>query len=288
MIGSFDISVIIVTYNSRRFIKSCLAALMRSAEGKNWGVVVVDNGSADGSGDAAGEYPNVRVIRRTANEGFAAAVNLGLESSSSEYVLLLNPDAVVTEGSVETMMKYMAGNGNVACVAPQLRNFDGSIQWSCREFPGLRTIIAEFVMLPMVRRRFPKLDRYRMGYFDHCSLRDVDQPMASCVLLRRSALNDAGHLDESMPIFFNDVDLCRRIKDKGWRIVFLPEAKVYHYCGASTRSMGINRQLHIARSMYTYLRKYSPGIVAYAGGLLLLVGYFLKISDAAVFQIRKG
>lgn len=283
-----DISVVIVTFNSRRFISVCLDSITRTRDSRNWEIVVVDNGSTDGSADAAMEYPDVRVIKRMGNEGFAAGVNLALDVSASRYVLLLNPDTAVTEGSIETMREYLEANPDVACVSPQLFNFDGSIQRSCREFPGFKTILGEFFLLPAVRKKFPGLDKYRMGYFDHSSTRDVDQPMASCILLRRDVLDKVGRLDESMPIFFSDVDLCRRIKGGGWRIVFLPEAKVYHYYGASTRALGVNKQLHLARSMYRYLKKYSPGFLVYFCGFFLLLGYLLKIADAGLLRIREG
>jgi len=283
-----DISVIIVTFNSRQFIRSCLDSITKTGDGKDWEVVVVDNGSTDGSADVAMGYPNVMAIRKSGNDGFAAGVNLALDVSNSKYVLLLNPDTVVTEGSIQAMREYLEANPDVACVGPQLFNFDGSIQHSCREFPGFMTVLGEFFLLPALRRRFPRLDRYRMGYFDHTTTRDVDQPMASCMLLRRDVLDEVGHLDESMPIFFNDVDLCKRIKERGWRIVFLPEAKVYHYCGGSTRSLGVSKQLHLARSLYRYLRKHSPGLLTYFCGFLLVAGYLLKVADVGLLRIKDG
>lgn len=283
-----DISVVIVTFNSRGFIRACLESIAKAGEGENWKVIVVDNASVDGSADVATEYPNVQIIRKCRNAGFAAGVNSGLDVADSKYVLLLNPDTVVTDDSIQTLKDYLDANTEVACVAPQLLNFDGSIQPSCREFPTLKTILAEFFLLPGVRRRFPKLDRYRMGYFDHRSWREVDQPMASCMLLRKGVLDEVGRLDEHMPIFFNDVDLCRRIKERGWSIVFLPDAKVYHYCGASTKTLGVDRQLHLARSMYRYLKKYERGLLAYFCGLFLIVGYLLKSACSMAFETRRG
>jgi len=288
MVRDSDISVLIVTFNNRGFIRGCLESVAQAGDGENWKVIVVDNGSDDGSADVAMEYTNVQVIRKGRNAGFAAGVNSGLDIVDSEYLLLLNPDTVVTGDSIQTLKGYLDANAEVACVAPQLLNFDGSIQSSCREFPTLKTILAEFFLLPGVRRRFPKLDKYRMGYFDHRSEREVDQPMASCVLLRKGVLDEIGRLDERLPIFFNDVDLCRRIKNKGWSIVFLPDAKVYHYYGASTKALGTDRQLHLARSMYRYLRKHEPGILVYLCGLFLIVGYLLKSVYSMMFETRRG
>lgn len=288
MVYRSDISVLIVTFNSRGFIRGCLESVAEAGDGENWKVIVVDNGSVDGSAEVAMEYPTVQVIRKDRNVGFAAGVNSALDVVDSEYLLLLNPDTVVTGGSIQTLKGYLDTNAEVACVAPQLLNFDGSIQSSCREFPTLKTILAEFFLLPGVRRRFPKLDRYRMGYFDHRSRREVDQPMASCMLLRKGVLDEIGRLDERMPIFFNDVDLCRRIKDKGWSIVFLPDARVYHYYGASTKALGVDRQLHLARSMYRYLKKYEPGLLAYCCGFFLIVGYLLRSVYSMALETRRG
>lgn len=284
----FDISVVIVTFNNRGFIRACLESVVKSGDGERWEVIVVDNASTDGTADVAMGYPNVEIIRKSRNVGFAAGVNSGLNAADSKYVLLLNPDTVVTENSIVTLRNYLDANPDVGCVAPQLLNFDSSIQPSCREFPTLKTILAEFFLLPGVRRRFPKLDKYRMGYFDHRSQREVDQPMGSCMLLRKSVLDEVGHVDESMPIFFNDVDLCRRIKDKGWGIVFLPDAKVYHYHGASTKSLGVERHLHLAWSMYRYLRKHEPVLIVYFSGLFLVAGFSLKSVYSMVFETGRG
>ena len=283
-----DISVIVVTYNSKAFIGECLEALGPGAGAASLETIVIDNGSLDGSADVAASFPAVRVIRRRRNDGFARAVNVGLLLARSRYVLLLNPDAVVTEGSILSLKDYMDSHADVAGVAPQLLNFDGTIQKSCREFPGLVTILGEFPPTPWLRKVFPRLDRYRMGYFDHSMRRDVDQPMASCLLLRRETLDSVGPLDESMPIFFNDVDLCRRIREHGGRIVFNPEAKVYHYSGGSTRAMGIEKELRLARSMYRYMRKHSSVYSAYLSGLLLVLGFPIKTAAAAIERILRG
>ncbi len=288
MAGRPDITAIVVTYNSGPFIRRCLESLAQESFGVSVRTLVIDNNSTDGSAEIAREVPGVSVTEMKANRGFAAAVNAGVSLSRSEYVLLLNPDTVVTGGAIGTLKEYLDANPDVACVSPQLLNFDGSVQSSCREFPGVMTIVGEFLVAPWMRRRIPRLDRYRMGYFDHGSSRDVDQPMASCMLLRRDALEKVGPLDESLPIFFNDVDLCRRMKDLQFRIVFLPDAKVYHYVGASTRLLGVRKELEIARSMYRYFRKHTSGVAAYSSGVLLLMGYFLRSVRAAALRIANG
>jgi N-acetylglucosaminyl-diphospho-decaprenol L-rhamnosyltransferase len=288
MAGRPDITAVVVTFNSRPFVRGCLESLARESCGDSIKAVVIDNNSTDDSAGIARELPGVSVVEMKVNGGFAAAVNTGISLSQSEYVLLLNPDTVVSRGAIRKLKEYLDANADVACVSPQLLDFDGSVQSSCREFPGVMTIVGEFLLAPWMRRRFPRFDRYRMGYFDHRSLRDVDQPMASCMLLRRDVLDRVGPLDESLPIFFNDVDLCRRVKEQRFRIVFLPDAKVYHYVGASTRLLGIGKELEITRSMYRYFRKYFSGAVAYSSGVLLLLGYFLRSARAAALRIANG
>jgi GT2 family glycosyltransferase len=283
-----DITIVIVTFNSGSFIRRCLEAIEAGSRGIPLNTIVIDNNSTDRSAEIAAQFPWVRVVRRTSNQGFASAVNLGLSLADSDYTLLLNPDTVVTEGSIQSMMDYMETHQDVACVAPQLLHFDGTVQPSCREFPGVKTILGELLLVPWLRRVFPGIDRYRMGYFDHRSTKDVDQPMASCLLFRRTVFENVGFLDESMPIFFNDVDLCRRIKDSGGRIVFHPCARVFHYSGGSTRYMGVAKELHLARSMYRYMRKYSSVGSAYLSGLLLMIGFFLRAGQAAFRRIVKG
>ncbi len=257
-----DISIIIVTWNSHGFIRNCLDSIYFLPDRVRYEIVVVDNGSSDNTPEIVREfYPEVDLIENKKNLGYAKANNQGIEKSQGEYILLLNPDTQIFENSLALMHDFMEANPQVGALGPKLLNPDGSIQLSCREFPSFSTLIWEFTGLSRI---FPKsriFGRWRMGYFTFDQPTEVDQPMGSCLMVRRDALNDVGVFDENFSMFFNDVDLCFRIKNTARKIYFFPDAQVFHYRGASTRRVK-GRMIWLSHlAFYKFLKKHKTGPV---------------------------
>ena len=250
------LSIVIVTWNNRDYIGGCLGSLKREVTDAE--VIVVDNNSADETrGIVQREFPWVRLIRNSGNPGYARANNLGIEASRGEYILLLNPDTEVNENAVHKMVEFAKSQGKeVGGVAPQLVNPDLTVQPSCRTFPTLRILAWEFLGLSRLFPRSRVFSRWRMGYFDFDKQREVDQPMGSCLMQRRATLEDVGILDENFVMFFNDVDLCFRIKKGGWKISFYPQAKVIHHKGASTRKAKVRMIWLSHLSFYKFFKKF--------------------------------
>ena len=253
------LSVIIVTWNSQNYIRPCLDSLFSQAQDLE--IITVDNGSQDSTLDILREYgARVTVITNQSNLGFARAVNQGLKQAAGEFILLLNPDTVLTPGALECMTGFMAGNPHIWALGPQLLNLDGSVQHSSRQFPDGWTMFYEFTGLS---RLFPKnkiFGRWRMGYFDHLTPLEVQQPMGACLMVKREALEKVGPLDEdNFPMFFNEVDWCLRISREGGRLYFLPQAKVYHHHGVSTRRVKKEMIISSHQSMNRYFCKHYPG-----------------------------
>jgi len=170
------LSVIIVTWNSERYIGQCLDAVLAQDPGAE--AIVVDNNSTDRTGAILGSYGGrIRTIRNDANRGFAAATNQGLACVGGDYLLLLNPDAAPCPGAFAAMTGAMDADRRIGALGPQLINPDGSIQPSCREFPRPVHCLYEFTGLAALFPRHPRFGSWRMGYFDHVSRREVDQPM---------------------------------------------------------------------------------------------------------------
>jgi GT2 family glycosyltransferase len=254
------LSIIIVTWNSEEFIGGCLESILRTADESQLEIMVVDNFSSDKTVGVVRQFlPRVRLIENNKNLGYAQANNQGIEKSTGKYVLLLNPDTQVQADALGSMLRFMEANPKIGALGPQLLNPDGSIQPSCREFPGFSTLIWEF---SGASRIFPKSNifgRWRMGYFAFDQRREVDQPMGSCLMLRSEILKQVGLFDVTFSMFFNDVDLCYRIKNAGWKILFFPEARVVHHRGSST--IKAKRRMiwlsHIA--FYKFFRKHKKG-----------------------------
>lgn len=259
------VSVIIVTWNSEKEISNCLSSLSENLE-----IIVVDNSSQDRTREIIKKrFRKVKLLENPSNLGFAKANNQGINIAKGDYILLLNPDTIVSPGSIEGMLKFMETHPDVGVIGPKLLNPDGSIQPSCREFPSYKNILLELTGIPRI---FPKISLWKMGYFNHNDLRDVDQPMGACLLVRRQALREAGLLDESFPIFMNDVDLCYRVKKRGWGIVFFPEAEVFHLRGKSTGRLRGKKIIIAHRSLYKYCKRHKkPPFIfdALIGGALL-------------------
>ncbi len=275
-----DLSIIIVTWNSEEFICNCLDSIFLSLVNFTSEVIVVDNNSSDETAKIVEQlYPQVNLIQNKENLGYAKGNNQGIEESRGEYVLLLNPDTQVLEDSLSLMYRFMEENPNAGALGPKLLNPDKTVQPSCREFPTFSTLIWEFSGLSRLFPRSGVFGRWRMGYFDFDKQREVDQPMASCLMLRRAALEDVGIFDESLAMFFNDVDLCYRIKKGGWKIYFYPEAKVIHHKGGSTRKAKA-RMIWLSHwAFYKFFKKHKAGLV---NRLLLFVFLIPLILSAAV------
>ena len=264
-----DTSIVIVTWNSQDFIRNCLDSVFLLRDRVGCEIIIVDNASSDETVQIVREfYPEANLIENKANLGYAKANNQGIEQAQGRYLLLLNPDTQLMDDSLSSMYELMEGNPRIGALGPKLLNPDRSTQASCREFPRFSTLIWEFTGLSRLVPKSKIFGRWRMGYFAFDQQREVDQPMASCLMLRRETLEQVGAFDEDFSMFFNDVDLCYRIKQAGWKIYFHPDARVIHHKGASTRKAK-RRMIWLSHlAFYRFFRKHRRGP---ADRLLLLL-----------------
>jgi GT2 family glycosyltransferase len=260
-----QVAVIVVTWNSARFIMNCLASIPRAS---NVRVIVVDNNSTDSTVRLIrDEFPSVRLIVNQRNTGYAHANNQGLTelglrvrsqgsapTSQSRiptpapfFLLFLNPDTVLPSGGIERMVEQLEAHPDVGVLAPRLTDSDGNAQASVRRFPTYRNMIGAL---------FGRGGDYRMSGFDYDRPQEVQQPMASCLLFRSDVLEEVGLFDEQFPMFFNDVDLLRRVRDAGWKILYYPEVSVWHYLGASTEQRRTAMIVASHHGLFRYFRKH--------------------------------
>ncbi|NCO35468.1 MAG: hypothetical protein AUJ92_20895 [Armatimonadetes bacterium CG2_30_59_28] len=248
------LSILIVNWNTCDLLDACLQSLMDDPIGRKSEIIVVDNASTDGSATLVRDkFPTVTLVDNDANVGYARGNNQAMDLATQEYFLLLNPDTEVTDGALERMLHFMTNYPGVGVAGCRLVHPDGAVQRSVRLFPTPDTVIYEALGLSRLFPRSKLFGKYRMGWWSYDDLREVDQPMASCVMLRHRAVEEVGGMDEQFPIFFNDVDLCYRLKKHGWRIYFVPDATVIHHGGSSTKQV---RRDMIAESHQSMLRFY--------------------------------
>ena len=275
------VDVVIVSHNTCSMLRECLASI---AEQGSHRVVVVDNASSDGSPTmVSGEFPEVTVVMNTVNVGFARAVNQGLRLCSSELVLLLNSDSTLTAGALRTMALYLGAHPGVAAVGAAVHHPHGRLRvLSAGRQPTLWRVFTHFSGLSHFSRWSPLFDgwNHRMGIHDQRPLQ-VEWIAGGCLLLRSAALQQVGTLSERWFMYAEDLELCARLGDAGWKLVHLPTAVVYHHVAGSAPEDGPISTLWI-ESMKDYYRiRWAPGRlrdlawrIVVAGGLSVRsVGY---------------
>jgi GT2 family glycosyltransferase len=254
------VSILIVNWNTRDLVLRCLASLPNDVPHLPCEVIVVDNGSVDGSGEALARRPEITLIRNERNLGYAAAVNQAYRRSSGEFVLLLNSDVDLTAEAFSRLAQFLVEHPTAAAVGPLYVNPDGSPQPFHFRFPTFRMTLANGSLV--ARKLLPGSERqlrdYRMLDEDFSQPRPVPQPSASCLLLRRSLLPDDHIFDERYPIFFNDVQLARSFADRGLALWVTPHAKVVHEAHASTRKLGTSRKRQYLGSVVRMLTETEP------------------------------
>ena len=232
------LSILIVNWNTRDLLRDCLNSL-QSLQLEHE-IIVVDCASGDDSAAmVAREFPDVQLISSDENLGFAAGNNRAYQAAQGEWIWLLNPDTEILNDAAQALLERMRTNDEIGAVASALVDArDGHIQRSCRTFPTPAALWAQASGLAALFPRSKRFGFYKMGWWNYRDARAVDQPMASSLMLRRAAIEDAGGLfDEQFPIFFNDVDLCLRLRQSNWEIWFEPRSRVRHWGGASTSQL---------------------------------------------------
>jgi hypothetical protein len=270
--SQIETSVIIVSWNVRQLLKACLVSIEVhwKEKGQPIEVIVVDGGSEDGSAEMVRqEFPEVTLIAMAENVGFPKGNNIGLERAQGDYLLLLNPDTEVLDDAVNTMASFLKENPEVGIVGPRLLNPDGTQQPSRRRFPTMATALFESTWLEAWAPS-KVLSHYYMTDLPDTEQTDVDWLVGACLMVRRDAVRDVGPMDEDYFMYSEELDWCRRIKDAGWRIVFLPTAEVKHHVGKSSEQAIVQRHINFQQAKLRYFRKFhGPGVAMLLRSILL-------------------
>jgi|YelNatPaOPRAMG01_1025707.scaffolds.fasta_scaffold54931_2 GT2 family glycosyltransferase len=267
------LSILIVTYNSATDIEPCLNSIQFAGE---YELIIVDNCSQDQTREILRNSPALarhhrhQLIFNPKNYGYARANNQGLALARGEYLLLLNPDTVLTPDALNLTVQFLDENPDVAAVAPRLLNPDRTNQLSVRSFPTFSSVLWEMTGIPRLFPKFKQIGTWRLRYFDHEQFQYVQQPMASCLMFRRSILIALNGFDEHFPIYYNDVDLCYRLFLLGGKIAYLPWVKVVHKLGASTGQIKPKMIYENHRSLFRFLKKHNTGLPFFFKALILL------------------
>jgi GT2 family glycosyltransferase len=275
------VSVVIVNWNAGAALRACVAALCASEGREPEQVIVVDNASTDRSQTGmASVYPAVELIQNAENVGFARAVNQGLRAARGQFALILNPDVILLPSAVPRLMQFMATHPEAGVAGPRLFDPDGTVQGSARRDPSAWTALfgrsAPLTRLfpnnPVSQRELPALS------VEGDAPVSVDWLSGACLVVRRAAWEQVGLLDERFFLFWEDADWCRRFREAGWGVYYVPAAGGTHFVGVSRAGRRLGSTVDFHLSAYRYYRKHHRRSVLHP--LALLVGAGLLASLA--------
>jgi hypothetical protein len=251
-----ELSIIVVTYNSRRHVRDCLESIQRTAGDIDHEVIVVDNASQDGTPDIIrNEFPKARLIANPGNLGFARGNNQGIAQSQGRTILLLNPDTVVLPKTLATLLNEMKQSPATGLLGCRLLNADRSLQQSFGyEVSVWNEVVRKLFFNLWENHRFPPVGWVLRSL--HSRKKEVAWVKGACMFSRRQALLDAKLMDETFFVYLEDADLCRRIRQLGWQVRYTPEAEVIHFGGGSIQSNTERSALEYRRSQLHYFKKH--------------------------------
>lgn len=289
-----DISVCIVNWNTRELLFNCIDSIRKKTSGVSYEIIVVDNNSSDASAEMVKQqFPDCKLIASKENFGFSRGNNAGLKEAEGKYIFFLNPDTVLATNALLGMFRFMEKNQGVGAVGCKLLNHDGSIQYICaRTFP---TLWNQFCYLMLLNRLFPKSKQFstiEMGYWNHLDSRDVDCLSGACIFARKQIIDKLEGFDDTFYMYAEDVDLCYRIGQEGWRLYYLADEAICHLEGQSSKQRAQKYFSVIAqRDSTTYfflkhfgkMQAYLYKLLTFAGSmfrlLLIILTWFLLKKD---------
>ncbi len=253
-----DLSVVVINLNGKQLLDDCLESLQIAAPDHKLEVLVVDNGSTDGSTEMVEEkYPDVILTKNRENMGFTKANNQGIEKSTGRYIVLLNNDTRVVRGAFSIAIETLDRKPEVGAAGLKLLNEDGSLQLSCRRFPSFsQALFNRYSLLTKLFPNNPFSRSYLMTDIRHDRVEEVDWVSGACLLFRRSVLDKIGPLDERYFMYSEDVDYCYRVWEEGLKVVYLPMAQVYHLIGQDTKKVRVKLTIERHKSMYKFYKKH--------------------------------
>ncbi len=273
-----DVSIVIVSWNTRDILRDCLNSILAASGNVAFEIIVVDNDSSDGSADmVASEFPAVSVIRSKINAGFAAANNQGIARSSGRYVLLLNSDTIVTDGAIAKAVAFADANPKAGLVGCQTRCPNGDIQYNCYLFPSLLNLALSLTKLQFLFWYKPFFGRYRLGWWDYQSEREVDGIAGCFMLARKTAIDQVGPMSEEYFMYSEDTDWCWRFHRAGWNVLYTPAPVIVHFGGCSTSQAATDMHLLERRSLLMFMEKKSGRLVRWIANMMFCMATISRV-----------
>jgi len=270
------LSIIIVSWNVKEDIAGCLGSIKENKPREEFEIIAVDNASTDGSVDTIkSDFPDVKIIANSENIGFSAANNQAIRIAKGQYIFLLNPDTIVHPNSLDTLTAFLDDHEDVGACGPKFLAADGQVHFSVGYVPTFRSLLygRTFLRSLGIFRRSHKKLTARNFNFEKTG--DVEQLSGAALMIRRAVMEEIGLMDENFFMYYEDVDLCLRIRKAGFRIVYLPDSIITHIGGRSSDQVSARRRIMLYRSLFVYFRKHRGKFATGLFGLIFKPGVII-------------
>ena len=288
-----DVSVIIVNWNTKDLLAACLESVFAEEGSVDCEVIVVDNGSSDGSVEMVRDrFPSVRLQENSTNERFAKPNNDGMRLANGSYFLLLNSDVELKQGFIQSLKRYLDNHRETGVCGPMLVYPNGTLQRSISANHTLWSHVCDMLLLDKLfpkSRLFAGAAMLRFPY-DENVVQEAESVMGAAFMLRREVTEEVGMFDENLTIYYNDEDWFRRIREGGWKIAYVPDAKAVHHHGATTKKANVG--LELVEEMYEnvsyYYYKHYGRLGAILYKLMLLLGFVPRLAGWALCDVLRS
>jgi hypothetical protein len=229
------LSIIVLSFNTKDYLKQTLESIKKN---KDWELIVVDNGSSDGSPEMVKKrYPHARLIETGRNLGFAGGNNVGIKEAKGKHVMLLNSDTVVIDDALEKMVAYLDKHKDVGAIGPKFVLSDGGIDLAChRGEPTPWNALAYFLKLEQMFPTSKLFAGYHRTWEDFDTVHEVPIMSAGAMIVRKEVIDEVGYLDDNFFLYAEDIDWCKRIHDAGWKLIYFPKSKIIHHKSKSGKA----------------------------------------------------
>lgn len=280
-----DVSVIVVAWNVKKLLDECLESVFAQTSGINFEVIYVDNNSLDGSTAMVKEkYPAVTIIQNSQNLGFIKANNQGIRIAKGRYVLLLNSDTLVLDNAIEKIVRFADKHPEAAVVGGKVLNPNRTLQRNCLAIPSVLHI---FFAATWLYKIAPRIAGERLDWWNYDEVREVDAIVGCFSLVRRTAFEQVGLMDEDYFVYTDDTDWCYRFKIAGWKILFTPEPQIIHYGAQTTKKAADKFVLQLHGSQLQFMQKYAGSIGFFLSRILTAFYFFVRIPYWLLYGIMK-
>ena len=277
------LSIIIVNYNTGNLLLDCVKSIFITHPDLDIEIIVADNASINQSLESLKEeYPQVLIIQNHVNLGFAKAVNQAVSQAKARFILLLNPDTVIDKGCFYQMISFLEQNAEAGACGPAIFNEDGDLQMSCHYFPRLLDIVFDKTHLSQFFKKSRLFGRYQMSYWDHDKVKAVEWITGACLMIRSELFKKIKGLDTRFFMFCEDIDLCLRIRNRGYKVFYLPQVKITHYKSGSSDIINNKPPINSWKSLIIFWEKYYSKSSVFYLRLLFKLDALIKTASLRV------